>query len=728
MMTKSHVLIIASFLFVVTRQIQAVSVADYAVQVSGVIETNPLRITLSWPPESGATGYYLYRKSRDATSWGGAVTLGPNATNCTDATVVAGSTYEYRVIKTTSSHSGVGYIYMGIEAPLSESRGKVILVVDDSQAAPLALELARLQQDLIGDGWTVIRHDVARSNSVPSVKALIVADYLADPANVKAVFLFGHVPVPYSGELAPDGHGDHQGAWPADVYYGDIDGVWTDSTVNNTFAGDPRNWNQPGDGKFDQTTLPSDVELQVGRVDFVAMSDFSQSESELLQQYLNKDHQFRHKLTSVQRRGLIDDNFGVSGGEAFAANGWRNFSPFFNATNTFELDWFSTLNSESYLWAYGCGGGSFNGAIGIGSTGNFVATETHAVFTMLFGSYFGDWDSPNDFLRAPLAAAGNALTCVWAGRPNWQFHHMALGETIGFSTRLSQNNSTLYAANSFYRYVHIALMGDPTLRMHPVAPPAALVVVSNSLGMDVTWSPASELVEGYHIYRAPTVAGPFTRLNATVLTGTNYTDSAAPSSHYVYMVRAIKLETSDSGSYYNASQGVLQNADGKVGATAAVLLQPTNNAAFVAGASIQLTATIFDPSNKVTRLEYFANGVKIGETNKYPYSVLWTNVPAGDRLLTVSAFSTGGPLAESPGVSVHVGTVAPHLSITPLSNGAYAIRGSGIAGYSYQLQAATDLQASNWQYLGTVTADSFGKFNFTNADNAIQRFYRTQYP
>jgi hypothetical protein len=72
--------------------------------------------------------------------------------------------------------------------------------------------------------------------------------------------------------------------------------------------------------------------------------------------------------------------------------------------------------------------------------------------------------------------------------------------------------------------------------------------------------------------------------------------------------------------------------------------------------------------------------------------------------------------------------VAPHLSITPLSNGAYAIRGSGIAGYSYQLQAATDLQASNWQYLGTVTADSFGKFNFTNADNAIQRFYRTQYP
>src|SRR5262249_57416229 len=126
-------------------------------------------------------------------------------------------------------------------------------------------ELARLQQDLVGDGWTVLRHDVprmvvdpantsssvwaARSNELASVKALIKADYTADTNNVTAVFFVGHVPVPYSGKVAPDGHSGHIGAWPADMFYGDMSGLWTDSIWNTTTASDTRNWNVPGDGK-----------------------------------------------------------------------------------------------------------------------------------------------------------------------------------------------------------------------------------------------------------------------------------------------------------------------------------------------------------------------------------------------------------------------------------------------------------------------------------------------
>ncbi len=217
--------------------------------------------------------------------------------------------------------------------PLVESRGKLVLVVDNTYAAQLAPELTRLQQDLAGDGWTVLRRDVARTDSPVSVKNLIKADYNADPANVKAVFLFGHVPVPYSGQLNPDGHPDHVGAWPADVYYGDMDGNWTDSSVNytQTVNTDPadraRLSNIPGDGKFDQTTIPSAVELQVGRVDLANMpgrltwggpATFP-SELELLRQYLNKDHNFRHKLINVPRRGIVGDYFGTRNGEAFAS-------------------------------------------------------------------------------------------------------------------------------------------------------------------------------------------------------------------------------------------------------------------------------------------------------------------------------------------------------------------------------------------------------------------------
>src|SRR5438093_1179958 len=136
------------------------------------------------------------------------------------------------------------------------------------------------------------------TQTIPTVKALIAADYNADPANVRALFLFGHVPVPYSGNIIPDGHyPDHQGAWPADAYYGDIDGHWTDLKVSSVIASDARNRNVPGDGKFDQSEIPSPVELEVGRVDLAKLPGRTSlagpatfpSELELLRQYLNKD-------------------------------------------------------------------------------------------------------------------------------------------------------------------------------------------------------------------------------------------------------------------------------------------------------------------------------------------------------------------------------------------------------------------------------------------------------
>ena len=74
----------------------------------------------------------------------------------------------------------------------------------------------------------VLRHDVSRADSPCNLKRIIQADYSSDPAQVRAVFLFGHIPVAYSGNLNPDGHPNHQGAWPTDAYYGDMDGSWTD--------------------------------------------------------------------------------------------------------------------------------------------------------------------------------------------------------------------------------------------------------------------------------------------------------------------------------------------------------------------------------------------------------------------------------------------------------------------------------------------------------------------
>ncbi len=100
---------------------------------------------------------------------------------------------------------------------------------------------------------------------------MIVTESVTDPT-IESLFILGHVPVPYSGNIL-GAHANHQGAWPADLYYGELDGEWTDYLVTNTSASRVANHNVPGDGKFDQTFLPSDVDLMVGRVDLNRMPE-----------------------------------------------------------------------------------------------------------------------------------------------------------------------------------------------------------------------------------------------------------------------------------------------------------------------------------------------------------------------------------------------------------------------------------------------------------------------
>ncbi|MGB4847303.1 MAG: hypothetical protein WBP41_05255, partial [Saprospiraceae bacterium] len=262
-----------SFLFTSTN---AQTCQDASVELSAIVQTSPPRITLSWTPNAGAAKHYVYRKLKTGTTWGAVIgSLTGADTSFVDSTVVKGISYEYQVLRTAVSYTGYGYINAGIEIPAIEKRGVIILLVDDSFSDSLAFEIKRLTDDLIGDGWRVVQHNVSRTATVPDVKALVVSTYNIAPSSTKAVLIIGHVPIPYSGEINVDGHGDHTGAYPADVFYGDVNGVWTDVAINNITAGDPRNHNVPEDGKYDQNFIPSDLELQVGRVDFNNMPSFA---------------------------------------------------------------------------------------------------------------------------------------------------------------------------------------------------------------------------------------------------------------------------------------------------------------------------------------------------------------------------------------------------------------------------------------------------------------------
>src|SRR5439155_26766730 len=102
--------------------------------------------------------------------------------------------------------------------------------------------------------------------------------------------------------------------------------------------------------------------------------------------------------------------------------------------------------------------------------------------------------------------------------------------------------------------VHVALMGDPTLRLHRVTPPSELTLREDGTCATLEWKPSPDADATYHVYYASEESGSYRRLTESPLRETKFVPGAAKPG--VYMVRALRLETAASGSYVNASQGI----------------------------------------------------------------------------------------------------------------------------------------------------------------------------
>ena len=694
---------------------------DYAVLVEATAAVSPPSITLSWPLESRATGYQISRKLRTDTTWGGApgigtdwtiplATLPGTATSWTDNTVSIGVKYEYQILRTSTfpaikggtpwprevdGLNSWGYICAGINVAAVDHRGTLILIVDDTMAKPLSMELARLQDDLVGDGWSVIRHDVPRGSTVTydklgvvQVKEIILNDYLASPAEVKSVFLFGHIPVPRAGDFQPSGHLEHWGAQCTDMYYADMHGVWTDTLIDtNLFPGaltlppnsrhltrTPLTYtackNVPGDGKFDQFYVPdvnaeynpmatfkpatvNNQELEIGRVDLWGLTSFAKSETELLRQYLDKDHNHRHAITVLPRRALISEK----AGSVYGSTWWLSWAGLVGSANLIEGA-FGDVVSQEYLGFFLQGAG-YNNNVDTVSTAMIAQQDPKAAFWMMMGSHFCDWDYAENILRAPLATS-TGLASVWSGRPPWYLHTMGMGGTTGEMARLNQNNSMLNinpwinlynVYGDCYGKVHLALMGDPTLRLYAVKPVPAVSSVSGTDHIVIDWTASPDTVAGYYVYRSGNAAGPFARITDSLVTGTSFTDAQVPAAGtYTYMVRAIKLEKTPTGTYYNSGQGTRATATYSGGPVALAFKSGIyTNAEGNSGASIAtITATRSGGSTGAVSVQYAtANGTATSGSDYTATSgtLTWAAGDTADKTFTVTI--TGDTTVEA---------------------------------------------------------------------------------
>lgn len=593
--------------------------AVYTVPIA-VERRSPSTVRCHWERDSFAVAYDILVKAPDALDWTLDTTGGADLQERLFTIPAEG--LDVRVAKVGRLPDGLpvagdGYMRLTrLDHAVPPSLGRVLLVVDAATAERCSAALTTWTDDCRREGWMVERHVVTPSTApanAPAVRAAI-ADRWRDSVNgrLTSVFLVGAVPVPYSGGFSlrggvpnVDAHPEHGGAWTCDGYYADmvrsgtLDAAtdWTDTDVDivdPAVAVREQNRNVPGDGKFDQSVFPSDIELAVGRLDLGNLPslgtrpDDRQTEWAMIDRYFAKNHAYRSGISRPPYRALVDDVFGpfarvvadtIRLVEAFGAIGWRAGTALVGVENTVDGDWWPELGRErpildtfDALFAYGAGPGGYDHCDFVIGMKELTTARLQAVFTMMFGSYFADTDSEDNVLRGVLAVDGRTLTAAWAGRPHWFLHTMAAGATVGEATRLSTNNSFTYRgailastasdATDAYtfgtRSIHQQLHGDPTLRMPTPITDAVAVTETSSTELRLTWLGSTEAVY-YLVETADALEAPFRRLDSVAHspTGTQQVTVAATTAGRYLRLRPVSYGSGPATSYVNVGYGAI---------------------------------------------------------------------------------------------------------------------------------------------------------------------------
>lgn len=493
----------------------------------------------------------------------------------TDNNVSIGTVYEYQVSRTTTSGVATGYVTACLRYDQTNYKGQMILVIDNSFQNSLSPEILQLKQDLTYEGWLVNEIYAPRATTwatepaIITLKNNIAAIYNNAPANDKPthLFLLGHLPIARSGlgAVAPDDHDQNKGARGADCFYADIDGIFTDTATFNPGNINPLAVNLPGDLKWDQDFIPSALEMAFGRVDFADLTGVTQSEENLLRSYLNRLHSYRTVASGFD----MGNKTAFNNGYANSTDGsYRSLIPISGAAN---VDYYSgTLPYPQWV----AQNGPYQIFMQNVQAPDSAQWQTYGMESTIFSSdqsYWGYWDEPLSFnygkIRELLSKNTKCLGMVYTTTAINIFHQPGMGETMGWSCKrimdhnltdnLYQKPEQPYDTNQFWNRTHFQYHGDPTLRLNQVKPPTN-VQVSLSGGHMISWTASADTdIVGYHVYKSYTEFGPFLRMTTTPITALSFTDMdiAAVVRHYI--VKAVKLETTGSGTYLNPSIGVL---------------------------------------------------------------------------------------------------------------------------------------------------------------------------
>ncbi len=183
------------------------------------------------------------------------------------------------------------------------------IVVTSDLYPHISTNLQMLVNDIQNDGYDVDIDIVSSVQGLPACDSLRNFLFSKLSQGLIGVFFIGEVPIAWYQMVDDYGQGPlDYGYFPCDLYYLDLDGIWTDDSI----------WDYnlhkliPGsDGILDGHTGNVHPDIWVGRLYFSTLGN----EAELVNRYLRRDHLYRTDSLSAVHRGLcyVDDDWAING-------------------------------------------------------------------------------------------------------------------------------------------------------------------------------------------------------------------------------------------------------------------------------------------------------------------------------------------------------------------------------------------------------------------------------
>ena len=204
------------------------------------------------------------------------------------------------------------------------------------------------------------------------------------------------------------------------------------------------------------------------------------------------------------------------------------------------------------------------------------------------------------------------------------------------------------------------------------------------------------------------------------LTLTNVSAGPIPWEGHVYSVTAIAMDNLGA-SATSAPVRILVGQDFFIPNVS--LVQPAENAAFLAPAILPLVAEVRTSDGSENPVRFFSGTNLIGVAAAPPYTLTVSNLAVGQHVLLARYTDSLGNPGQSSDVHILVTPLAL-AALARLPDGRFSFSITGLStGRNFEVQASSDHQI--WTSLATNVATAAAlEFIDPNATNANRRFYR----